>query len=278
MSLKSDITKRVAEFVIENKRVARDERPELVRILTEEIVLQIVEAGGDRDRLGVWEMRHPDLLKKKGARMYSIADVLADYIMDIDQVDEHYAEYPVYNAEKEYRDNKEREKTEVSLILDKESEGNDGGEWPAKKAKGVISENSITHNNSIEDVLFDGISMSAKELAANLTQIKKRPDAFIRRYADGSAWNRTNDSKRRTPINVRHAIERIELRRVRKCVVCGNGFYSHSKQPGRQNACDVMNHPKNKKMSVCQHTRDRMLSRERNRRTNDRVIELNSSM
>lgn len=277
MSLKSDITKRVAKFIIENKHATRNERAELVRVLTEEILGQIVEAGGDRDRLSIWMMRHPDLLKKN-ARMYSVADVLADFIMDIDQVDEHYAEYPVYNAEKEYRDNKEREQLEMSLILDKESEGNDGGEWPTKKAKGVISENSITPDNSIEDVLFDDSSMSAKELAAKLTRIKERPDAFIRKYADGSAWNRTNGSKRRTPINVRHAIERIEVRRVRECIVCGNGFYSHSKQPGRQNTCDVMNHPKNKKMSVCQHTRDRMLSRERNRRTNDRVIELNSSV
>ncbi|MNW56148.1 hypothetical protein D3C74_338520 [compost metagenome] len=83
---------------------------------------------------------------------------------------------------------------------------------------------------------------------------------FVLKYADGSAWSREDSIKRRTTENVRQAIERIDIRRVRMCEVCGNAFYSHSAQPGRVKMCDIMVHPQHKKKYFCQVERNRTLA------------------
>jgi hypothetical protein len=267
LTIKQRTIQHVSRFVVANKDVPREWRSELVRKLTEEITAEIIEAGGSHDRLWTWTMRHPALMKKEGAQLHTIADVLADFILNVDQVAERTAEYPIYNAEREYRDANARKQREVSLLLD-EDRADDTGDWPQPTRIGTVSEDAFNEGNPVESALFDEpLGMAGETLSAELVRLKAKPTPFIRRYADGGPWNRANTGTRRTPENVLRAINNIELRRVKECIVCGNGFYSHSKQPGRQKVCDVMPHPQNTVLTFCQHVRDRLLAVKRKAKT-----------
>lgn len=266
MGLQEDVIRKVARFLIDNAGASIENRIRLVTTLAEEILSDITEAGGDRDRLCVWKMRHPELMKKSDASLYTISDVLADFIMDIDQVAERAAEYPVSNAERSYREEAKRNKKEKSLILDEDESDAESG-WPKAFKPGCVSESALTLDNPVERTLFgERRDMSAEELASELSAIQRKPAKFIRRYADGNAWNRQDSIRRRTAENVAEAIERLELRRVRSCTVCGNGFYVHSRRVGGQKICDVMPHPRKKTVTFCQYEQDKALSRRRSQR------------
>lgn len=251
MMSKNDVLKKIQEFVIEHKDAPTAWRPELVRQLTEEL-----EQGGVEQRLyWMWKMRHPSLLKKSAAYQ-TIGDILADFIMNIGEVSEREAEYPVRGAEKTYREEVRSNGRDVLLRFER-SELN-----PDYQPRGTVFEDVITHSNSVEDVLYgECTDMTVEELSDTLATVKQKPRDFIERYADGSAWNRETADKRRTSDNVGEAITLIDLRRVRVCHVCGNAFYSHSAQPGRVKACDILPHYKQKPKSICQVERDKLLAR-----------------
>ncbi|MEC0167476.1 hypothetical protein, partial [Paenibacillus graminis] len=129
-------------------------------------------------------------------------------------------------------------------------------------APGTVYEDTFTANNPVESALFDAPpNMTADELRGELTAIQRHPDDFIARYADGSAWNRDETVKQRTAVEVRAAVVRLDMRRVRVCAVCGNAFYSHKPQYGRVKVCDVMPHRKRPRFSVCEVARDNELAR-----------------
>lgn len=251
MISKTDVLKKIQEFVIEHKDTPTAWRPELVRQLTDEL-----EQGGVEQRLyWMWKMRHPSLLKKSAAYQ-TIGDILADFIMNIGEVAEREAEYPVRGAEKTYRETVRSNQQEVLLRFERSELNSD------YQPRGTVFEDAIPHANSVEDVLYgEHTDMSVEELSGRLATVKQHPREFIGQYADGSPWNTTTVAKRRTPDNVGEAIKQIDLRRVRVCHVCGNAFYSHSVQPGRVKVCDILPHYKQKPKSICQVERDRLLAK-----------------
>ncbi|WP_340030091.1 hypothetical protein MHB71_15335 [Paenibacillus sp. FSL H7-0940] len=251
MMSKTDVLKKIQEFVIEHKDAPTAWRPELVRQLTDEL-----QQGGVEQRLyWMWKMRHPSLLKKSAAYQ-TIGDILADFIMNIGEVAERGEEYPVRGAEKTYREEVRSNEHEVVLRFER-SELN-----PDFQPRGTVFEDAIPHTNSVEEALYgERTDMSEEELAGILTSVKQHPREFIGQYADGSPWNRETVDKRRSAENIGEALARIDMRRVRVCKVCGNAFYSHSAQPGRVKVCDILPHHKQKPKSICQVERDRLLAK-----------------
>ncbi|NJJ38402.1 hypothetical protein [Paenibacillus apii] len=246
MITRQEIYDKVKSFIIEHKDAPTAWRPELVRTLTDELAA----AGCDRSRYWSLTMRHPALLRKS-AKQFSIGDILADYIMNIDEVAERSAEYPVHGPEREYRDANRREAYESLLRTDR------GEDYEP----GTVYEDAFNSGNPVESVLFDAApNMTAEELRGELASIQRSPADFVQRYADGGDWNRRDSEKKRTPANVLDAIQALDLRRVKACIVCGNAFYSHSPQPGRVKVCDIMPHPQQKGKFVCQVTRDNALA------------------
>ncbi|MGC6589842.1 hypothetical protein ACPV3A_33535 [Paenibacillus sp. Dod16] len=249
MIRKEDALKKIQNFIIENKDTPTAWRSELVRALTEELESQgIVPA-----LYWLWKMKHPALLRK-GAAPQTIGEILADFILNINEVAERKAEYPVLGPEKAHRDEKRREACESLLRFEREDDSD-------YQPPGTVYEDSFVNGNPVEEQLLgERCDMSAEELIDRLKTIKRSPGEFIGKYADGTEWNRETTDKRRTVENVGEAINGIDLRRVKMCLVCGNAFYSHSKQPGRVKVCDIIIHLKFKPKTQCQVTRDRALA------------------
>ncbi|MDU7472109.1 MAG: hypothetical protein E7L01_01930 [Paenibacillus macerans] len=248
MMTRKETYEAVQKFLIENKDTPTAWRAELVRQFTDELF----EKGCPRLAFWTWRMANPALLRK-GAPHQTIGDILADYIMNIREIPERKAEYPVHGPEFEYRGALRRQALESQLLTERPDEGD-------PEERGIYEDTFIT-DRPVESALFDEtVTMAAEHLIGMLSQIKRNPESFIRKYANGGAWNRDNTVKRRTPENVRAAIEALDMRRVRTCVVCGNAFYSHSPQPGRVKLCEIMVHPQFKAKFFCQVERDRALA------------------
>lgn len=244
---RQDIYDKVQVFLVDNAAAPSAWRAGLVRTLTDELEA----AGCDRSRYWTLTMRHPALLRKS-AKRFSIGDILADFIMNVDEVAERSAEYPVHGPEREFREESKRMACESLLRTERAEE----------YAPGTVYEDTFTVNNPVESALFDvPPNMSAEELRGELTAIQRHPDDFIARYADNGAWNREDTVRQRTALEVRAAIVRLDMRRVRVCAVCGNAFYSHKPQYGRVKVCDVMPHRKRRLYSVCEVARDNELAR-----------------
>lgn len=251
MITRQEIYDKVKAFIIDNKDAPTAWRSELVRKLTDELEA----VGCDRGRYWTLTMRHPALLRKS-AEQFSIGDILADYIMNIDEVEERSAEYPVHGPEREFREEVKRTARE-SLLRTERGEDYEPG---------TVYEDTFNKSKPVEDALFEPCpNMTADELRTELADIQRNSADFVQRYANGSAWNREDTQKKRTPANVRDAVMRLDLRRIRLCTVCGNAFYAHSPQYGRVKVCDVVAHLKRRDMSVCQVARDNALNLMRKR-------------
>lgn len=249
MIRKEDALKKIQNFIIENKDVPTAWRSELVRGLTEEL-----ESEGFEPALyTLWKMKHPALLRK-GATPQTIGEILADFILNISEVAERKVEYPVLGPERAHRNEKRREARELLIRFEREDDSD-------YQPPGTVYEDAFVDDNPVEDQLFgERCEMSAEELTDRLETIKRSPSAFIGKYADGTEWNRETPDKRRTIGNVAAAINGIDIRRVKMCLVCGNAFYSHSKQPGRVKVCDIIIHLEFKPKTQCQVTRDKALA------------------
>lgn len=231
---KGDAVKKVADFVVKHKDAPRDTRPELVRKFTD----KLLDAGVSNVNLQTWTMKMPALMMKSGPQQFGILEVLAEYILDIDQVAERSEEYPIKNAEREHRDQDRRHKLETSLILDGEGDSDE-------RMRGATYEDSFNSADPVRDELFGGADqLSAEELTKKLRAIKNDPEQFIRKHGRGTV----------------QMLRLLDLSRVRQCEMCGNGFYAHDR---RQVVCNLMPHPHHKSMSFCQYERDKELARER---------------
>lgn len=245
---RKEARKAVWEFIVKNSDTPTSWRAELVRQFTDELF----EKGCPRLAFWTWKMTHPALIRK-GAPHQTIGDILADYIMNIREIPERKAEHPVHGPEHNHREALKRSALESQLLTERPGEDD--------SVEIVVYEDTFITDRPVEAALFDEpATMTGDELIGHLTRIQRNPEAFIQKYADGSAWNRENTIKRRTPENVRLAIDTLNFRRVRTCVFCGNAFYSHSKQPGRVKLCEIMIHPLDKTKFFCQKERDRALA------------------
>ncbi|MGG0794377.1 hypothetical protein ABE137_10280 [Brevibacillus laterosporus] len=223
---------KVIRFLTDHKQAPYDARNELVDAFIRGLDVSSSE-------LQTLTMRHPDLVRKSSARRYSVLEVLADFILDVGMINERGAEYPITNASKDFRRAKERDKLELFILTDGEP----------SSARGVY-ETAFSVGNSVEDAVFnDEVAgeMTAESLRKLIRGVQNDPEPFIRKHADGSAWNREQPEKKRTRRAVRATIRGIDLRKIRTCRVCKNGFYSRN---GRY-VCDVVESRERRGISVC---------------------------
>ncbi|SFP99310.1 hypothetical protein [Salibacterium halotolerans] len=191
--------------------------------------------GGTVWPLERWTMRHPKLTKK-GAES-ELINVITDYLLDVDQVAERSEDYPVYNAETEWRQEGARKENERTLMLDGEA-GDMDEEWPAAFDPYSINEDKMAHalDNPVEDELFPKDNASDPDsLIALIDTAKQNP----RKYAGGS---------RGAESEVRVKIRRLDTDRVRVCECCGQAYYAHDL---KQKYCDVMRSFKQPAFSHC---------------------------
>lgn len=94
-----------------NYRIEDDE----LRVAIADVVISKLESDGwDRKQLQARKYRHPMTRRKNWRTLYSVVDVLADFIMRPVQKAERKAEHPVMNADAEWYDGKKRREREIS--------------------------------------------------------------------------------------------------------------------------------------------------------------------
>lgn len=191
-------------------------------------------------------MQHPNTRRKDFRRKYSVLEVLTDFILDVNQVDERSQEYPINNAEKRFRDETKRQENELSVVYDEQRPNDENYRTPPCS----IEEHAFNTSNPVENAIFrEPTAETVEYLTALLKHVKDNEEVYVERYADpNKPWNEESPHKKRTPKNVRQAIRNLELERVRECRECGGAFYAHDR---RQIVCDLQKY-KDSKLSMCQ--------------------------
>lgn len=172
-------------------------------------------------------IRHPATRLRDFARTYTVADVLADFIMRVDQVAERNEEFPISNPDHAHAGAKERKDNELSIHYQYED---DIAELEGKKLRlppYSIRESDIVLDNSIEDTLFKEPTPDVKQFRAELRRVKQNAESYATKYVKERGAEKGEVLLR---------IKRLDLIRVRECSVCGNPFYAHDK---RRYVCDL---------------------------------------
>lgn len=191
-------------------------------------------------------MMHPDTRRKDYSRSRCIADIMADFILSIDQVDERNQEYPIENAEKAFRENVKRRQYERSIVfqdeIDREAEDYQTPSYS-------IEEYAFNARNPIEETFFkEDNAETVEELRDLLTHVKKYRPFYVTTYSTEIP------EKGRKPEKVDRAIRKLDITKVKECEICGGSYYAHyrgrihcdaQKYPERnQSACEIKAHRK----------------------------------
>jgi hypothetical protein len=214
--------------------------------LVEQFLADLTEKGVN---LTAPIMRHPKTYRKS-FRRYSVLDIMADFLLDVDQVAERSQDYPVWNAEKALREERRQQKSELSIIFDEELDDN-YDEYTRPPSYSIL-EHAFNKRNPIEELFFaEPRADTVEELTQLITEVKANEDYYVNKYADpNKPWNQTITDKKRTAKNVRKAIRSLDVTRVRECRVCGGAFYAHDR---RRWICDVQPYPRVKRLSCCEY-------------------------
>ncbi|WP_102346828.1 hypothetical protein [Bacillus sp. Marseille-P3661] len=210
------------------------------------------------------KIKHPALRKKNYYRSYLVFDVLTDFILAADQVAERFNQYPIDNADKQWRDEQEREETQRSIVFDE-----DIVEDEYKLPSYSVFEHDFNEYNSVETILFgDGTASKIEELTALILEVKSDVEHYVKKYANSEKnWNDKEIDKKRTPDNVRKAIINLDITRIISCEECSGAFYAHDR---RQKICNIQPYKNNK--SNCQNKQKR--KRENNKYKERKIKEI----
>lgn len=187
-------------------------------------------------------LRHPATRLKDFSRSCTIGEILGDFIMRIDQVAEREAEYPVHGVEKVFRDTVKDRKRIIGIYSQDEEDRDSAEESVQLRKYGLpkqtamsaydMSEFSVVQQQSAvgEKVIKNGTggeeTVTIRQFKRVLRLEKAKAKGYARLYAnDGYDYE---DALRR--------IRRLDVKRVRECVECGNVFYAHDK---RRHICDL---------------------------------------
>lgn len=172
-------------------------------------------------------IRHPATRLRDFTRSCTVADVLADFIMRVDQVAERAEEFPVSNPDHSHTGVQRRQENELSIHYQYQD---DIAEQKGKEPRlppYSIKESDIVIDNSIETTFFAEEQPDVKQFQAELRRVKRNAGTFAKKYAKVRGYEEAEVIRR---------IKRLEIRRVRECSVCGNAFYAHDK---RRHVCDL---------------------------------------
>lgn len=201
-------------------------------------------------------IKHPATARKEFQRLCTVAEVLADFILRVDQNAEKSADYPILNRDAEVRREESRRNRERSIVF--ESEYDNGASDMAEGQSYQLPpysvlERDLTIENSIEDELFAETPPTVEAFQQQLGKVKRNARKVARKYEEqGYSYA---DALRR--------IRRLDVSRVRECVECGQAFYAHDL---RRYVCDLQ-HGRTEKgerseLSTCELHADQRRSRE----------------
>ncbi|KAB2332927.1 hypothetical protein [Bacillus mesophilum] len=168
-------------------------------------------------------IRHPATRKRERSRSCTVADVLADFIMRVDQVAERQQEYPVTNPDRSVRDDRDRMQKERSIFFQYEMDAMvEGDVMPS----GLVTELQLA-DDSIEDILFAEVAPDIEAFRQELRRVKQNAEFYTTTLAEKYGYQRKDVLRR---------IRKLDLSRVRECKVCGSAFYAHDY---RRHICDM---------------------------------------
>ncbi len=187
-------------------------------------------------------LRHPATRLKDFSRSYTIAEVLADFIMRIKANEEKDKEYPVHGVEKLFRDSVKDRTRHVGIYSQDESDRDNAEDFDHLRKYGlpkqttmsaydmtefsVIQQQTVVGERVAENDTDGEASMDIRKFKRVLLMEKSKAKGYARLYAnDGYDYE---DALKR--------IKRLDVSRVRECVECGEVFYAHDK---RRYICDL---------------------------------------
>lgn len=168
-------------------------------------------------------IRHPATRKRERSRSCTVSDVLADFIMRIDQVAERQQEYPVTNPDRTVKDDSERKEKEQGIFYQFQIDAmKEGDVMPG----GFATQYQLA-DSSIEDLIFAEVVPEIDAFRKELRYIKRNAEFYATTFAEKHGYQR-KDALRR--------IKKLDLSRVRECKICGSAFYAHDY---RRHICDM---------------------------------------
>lgn len=194
------------------KPISTEKRIELVEKFTEEWL--------DSDKIKVDKafIYHPmNLLKRRyDEPAITVAEVLADFIMRVDIVAERDEDYPILNAEGELTRADQRAEHETGLYSD-DVDAEAGERVPY----GVITE-----AEAIAQLYTPREPATVEQFTAELARVKKYAEFYATSLAEEYGYKKCD---------VLQKIKGLRLERVKKCKICGGGFYPKNI---RREVCD----------------------------------------
>lgn len=218
-----------------NDKVTTKYRNDMVR------VFNALWADSTKIKVNKPFLRHPATRLKDFSRSYTIEEILADFILCIEQVAERTAEYPINGVEKVFRDTVKDRGRLAGIYSQDEEDMNEMADGEHLRQTGLprinessmskydLSEYSVIEKQSkvgepVYNVEADDVAI--RKFQRILMNEKKKAVGYARLYAnDGYDYK---DTLRR--------IKKLDVSRVRTCVECGNVFYAHDR---RRYICDL---------------------------------------
>ncbi|KRG11556.1 hypothetical protein ACA30_15785 [Virgibacillus soli] len=173
---------------------------------------------------------HPETKKKIKQRTCTVQEVLADFILRVNHFDERKEEYPIKNQEISIQDRMERQKRELSILLQSEydkavAEAKEKG-IAYRKPPYSVDEYRFNTESPVEYAVFSTESLDVKKYREELKNILEYPEYWAATLSKKYGYDEAETLKR---------IKALKLERVKECRVCGSGFYAHDM---RRQVCD----------------------------------------
>ncbi|MGG3691119.1 hypothetical protein [Heyndrickxia ginsengihumi] len=170
-------------------------------------------------------IRHPATQRRLYDHSYTVAEVLADFIMRVDQVKERDEEFPISNPDHDVNGKfKRRERERFILFRDDEDQS---PEETKPMPPYSVKVNDIVLPNSIEDIIFAETAPDVGVFRAQLRKVKKFAEFYATTFAEEYGYDKQEALR---------GIKRLDLSRIRECEICGSAFYAHDL---RRHVCDM---------------------------------------
>lgn len=227
--MKNDLIMAVTKFWTDHSKAAPQQwRNQLVEQFTEQWI--------DADLYSPI-MKHPES-KRKDSRKYSVLDILADFLLNADQVAERKEEYPVQNPNKRAKVENEIETTQLGIATEGDYDEDTGMLPPF-----TIDEAKLTSNDPIKEIFFaESCAKSVAEFKELVEHVKEYRNYYVATYVEEMP------EKGRDRRQTMEAIRKMDVERVRECPECGGAFYAHDL---RRHVCDLQKYP-NRQKSACE--------------------------
>lgn len=159
--------------------------------------------------------------RRKDYSPRSLGDILANYTIFPNAVEERAEEYPVQSHEKEFRDNVKNDERNISINFDDKLNDDD-----TKFTYSQVAEKKLCDDNTLEGTIFNEIETVATFKAKIEEVIADAADVACDFYI--KEGRSIDDTLKR--------IRALKVERVRQCDECGGPFYAHS---ARRCTCDT---------------------------------------